>query len=89
MHIAELFDSFHQTPHVEIVEPELPEARQRILATFEGQIQLSAGHSGRSPFAAQLPRGALFQNLNCDGRGFRDGLADLQMNVFGHDHEPP
>ncbi len=57
VHVVELFGSLFQTPHVEIVESALPEARQRILAICKAQIEL---WDGLSFFAPQTARGALF-----------------------------
>jgi hypothetical protein len=82
VHVLELFDFLLQAPHVEVVKPALPEARQRIVTACKDQIQLSGG---RSPLAAQAARDALFQNLNYSrGRSF-SRFADEQVNVLRHD----
>jgi hypothetical protein len=81
VHVLELFDFLLQTPHVEIIEAALPKARQRIVATCKGQMQLSGG---LALFAAQTARDALFENLHGHGRSATTGLADQQVNVFGH-----
>jgi hypothetical protein len=83
VHVVQLLDSLFQTPHVEVVELTLPEARQRIVAAGEGQTQL---RGGRSLFVAQAARDALLQNLNHGGRRPLGWFADQQVNVFRHDH---
>ena len=82
MHVVEFFDSLFQTPHVKVVKPPLPKARQRIVATGKDQIQLPCG---RSPLATQAARDALLQNLNESGRRTFGRLADEQMDVLRHD----
>ena len=83
VHVAELFDSLLQTPHIEILETALPEARERVVARCKYQIQLCGG---RSFFAPQSARDALLQNLNHSGRHSFDRLADEQRNVIGHNY---
>jgi hypothetical protein len=83
MHVVEFFNSLLQTPHVKVVKPPLPKARQQIVATCKDQIQLSGG---RSPFAAEAARDALFQYLNYSRRRSFDRFADEQMDVLRHDN---
>lgn len=83
MHVVEFFNSLLQTPHVKVVKPPLPKARQQIVAACKDQIQLSGG---RSPFAAEAARDALFQNLNYSRRRSFDRFADEQMDVLRHDN---
>ena len=65
----------------EIVESTLPEAWQSAFAARQRQTQL---RRGRSLFAAQAARDALFQNLNHGGGRSLDRFADQQVNVFRH-----
>jgi hypothetical protein len=50
VHVLELFDFLLQTPHVEVVEAALPEARRRIRSVIESKFQLPRRGS---PFSAQ------------------------------------
>ena len=82
MHVLQLLDALLVTPHVEIMEAQLPEARQSLFAPIEAQRQLR----GRgAPLAAQRARDALFEHLHHRGRRAARRFADQQVDVFGHD----
>ena len=83
VHVVKFFHSLLQTPHIEIIEAPLPEARQRRIAACKIQTQLSGE---RAPLAAQAARDALLQYLNHSGRRSLGRLADEQMNVLRHNH---
>jgi hypothetical protein len=45
VHVLKLFDFLLESPHVEVVEPALPETGQRIFGVFETQYQSAYGPS--------------------------------------------
>ena len=84
MHVVQFFDSFFQTPNVEVIKAELPEAAGQLGRRFEAEPELACR---RSLPAAQAARNALLERLH-DGRGRSFGrLADEQVHVLGHHHE--
>lgn len=83
VHIMELLDSLLQAPHIKVIEPSLPEARQRGVALLKIQRQLP---SIRLALSAQAARDALLQHLNHSRRRSSGRLTDEQVDMLGHNH---
>ena len=83
VHVVKFFYPLLQAPHIKIIEAPLPESRQRIVAVFKFQTQLSRRFA---LLAAQAARDALLQHLNHSGRRAFGRFADEQVYVLGHDH---
>ena len=85
MHVVQFFILLLEAPHIEVVEPALPESRSVSQRRITPQTQLCHGQA-LSASAAQRPRDSLFQHLH-DRRGSAYvRLADQQMNVIQHHH---
>ena len=84
VHILEFFDELLLTPHIEIVEPRLPELGQGVIGTLETKPQLLSGH-GSVWLATHTPRQALLQDLHHGRRRSLGRFADEQVNVLWHD----
>jgi hypothetical protein len=82
VHILEFFDELLLTPHIEIVEPRLPELGQTVIRTLEAKPELSCG---RAWFLAQPARHALLQDLHDRRRRSPGRFTDEQVNVLWHD----
>ena len=83
MHVLELLNPLLMAPDVKIMEAKLPKMRQCMIG-IEVELQL---RGRRLPVAAQLPGDALLEYLQDRGRRTARGLADQQMDMFGHNHE--
>ena len=81
MHVTQLLALLARAPHVEIVEPPLPE----MIHHRAKQLPLS----GRGSLSSQQPpRHALLQYLHYPGGIAPLRFADQQMDVFRHYHVP-
>src|SRR5574340_1831297 len=83
MHIVQLFILPARAPHVEIVEPPLPEAR-----VLRQRFVVPQMHLRRRSFPPALPqrsRDPLLQHLHHQARRTEVGFADEKMNVLWYD----
>lgn len=84
VHVVKFLDELGLTPDVEIVEAQLPELGQQAARVRKRKGKLLRGEFFAG-LAAELPRDALFQDLQDEGRSALDWLADEQVNVIRHD----
>ena len=82
MHVSQLLDSFPRGPHIEIVEPRLPERPPRTLSAKQATLPWIPAFA----FRQQSASGALLQNLHDCRRIPHLRFRDQQMEMFWHDH---
>src|ERR1700690_3388426 len=82
VHVVDLFVFLLRSPHVEVVEPALPESGTPVTYGFFPHFPLT--FDGSSPLSAQSPRNSLLQNLHYNGRISYIWFTDQQVNVLGH-----
>jgi hypothetical protein len=81
MHVTKFFDAFVFGPHIEIVEPFLPDVLREVVE------QNSLGWIPSTPRLRQnASRKSELKSLHHGRRGLDLRFADQQVNVLGHDH---
>src|SRR5208282_6595014 len=84
VHVLQLLFPLLRAPHVEVIKPPLPEARQFGPGLGKPEAQLRRGR--RATLPSQGPGDTLFQDLQHRRRRPIFRLADQQMDVLGHDY---
>src|ERR1700730_13633464 len=84
MHVVQFLTNFLTTPHIEVVESRLPEARQIPAAFCKREAQLPCWDT--APAFPEIPRDALLQHFQEKGWRGLGGFADEQMHVIRHHH---
>ena len=85
MHVIYLFVLFLCAPHIEIVEPSLPERLVFPHGSFLPQMLLSRTHATPPP-SVHRSRNPLLQNLHHRARISHIRLADQKVNMFRYHH---